>query len=184
MKGKCCSFCCEFGDTRVNFPHIRRTEKISKAEYATKEQFRELFADETNGLYVLSLLLTGDPHMAQTCLVTGLEECVKENFVFQKWAGTWARRIIVRNAVRMFMPSAGTFRAAQTISAESYKIDMTRSSQPGSSFANILKLDDFERFVYVLSVLEKYSDQETAVLLNVSRFEIREARARANRFLG
>ena len=160
------------------------TQNKRIAEYATDQQFRQLFADDANGLYVLSLLLTGNSEMAKQCFATGLEECLKERFVFQKWASTWARRIIVRTAVRMIMPRAGTFKAAQTIFREPDKIDLAPDLLPDSSFANILRLQDYERFVYVLSVLEKYSDQEIALLLNVSRSEVSERRARANESCG
>ena len=44
--------------------------------------------------------------------------------------------------------------------------------------------DDFERFVFVMSVLEQYSDQECLLLLASSPREIREARARAFAQLG
>lgn len=45
--------------------------------------------------------------------------------------------------------------------------------------ASILGLETFERFVFVMSVLEKYSDQDCSVLLGRSRHEIGEARMRA-----
>jgi hypothetical protein len=48
-------------------------------------------------------------------------------------------------------------------------------------FASILSLNDFERFVYVLSVLERFSDQECTVLLGISREEVQETRAQAQR---
>ena len=43
----------------------------------------------------------------------------------------------------------------------------------------VLGLGDFERFVFVISVLEHYSEHECALLLSCSSKEIREARARA-----
>lgn len=46
-------------------------------------------------------------------------------------------------------------------------------------FAAILELPDFERFVYVLSVLEGCSDQQCAALLGVSPQQIEETRLRA-----
>jgi DNA-directed RNA polymerase specialized sigma24 family protein len=46
-------------------------------------------------------------------------------------------------------------------------------------FSAILALPDFERFVYVLSVLECCSDQECATLLGVSPQQIEETRLRA-----
>ena len=46
-------------------------------------------------------------------------------------------------------------------------------------FSAILELPDFERFVYVLSVLEGCTDQQCATWLGVSQQQIEEARLRA-----
>ena len=46
-------------------------------------------------------------------------------------------------------------------------------------FSAILELPDFERFVYVLSVLEGCTDQQCAALLGVSSQLIEETRLRA-----
>jgi hypothetical protein len=43
----------------------------------------------------------------------------------------------------------------------------------------VLVLGDFERFVFVLSVLERYTDRECSVLLKSSLQEIEETRRRA-----
>ncbi len=48
-----------------------------------------------------------------------------------------------------------------------------------SQFAAILALPDFERFVYVLTVLEGWADRECATLLGVSPQRIEEARLHA-----
>ena len=58
------------------------------------------------------------------------------------------------------------------------------SSLPGVAsrdprFSAILALPDFERFVYVLSVLEGCTDQECAAWLGVSPRQIEETRLRA-----
>jgi DNA-directed RNA polymerase specialized sigma24 family protein len=46
-----------------------------------------------------------------------------------------------------------------------------------------LSLEDFERFVFIMSVLEHYSDHDCALLLDCSVREILESRARALREL-
>jgi DNA-directed RNA polymerase specialized sigma24 family protein len=43
----------------------------------------------------------------------------------------------------------------------------------------VLRLADFERFVFVMSVLEHYSEHDCALLLGCSDREIREGRSRA-----
>jgi DNA-directed RNA polymerase specialized sigma24 family protein len=43
----------------------------------------------------------------------------------------------------------------------------------------VLRLADFERFVFVMSVLEHYSEHDCTLLLGCSAREIREGRTRA-----
>jgi hypothetical protein len=140
---------------------------------ATAEDFRKLFTEDSNGLYLLSFLLTANHEKAEQCLVDGLDDCVDGNAVFEEWAGSWARRAIVRNAIRMIAPHDG--QAKPTKNA---------FQPPGAS--GVLKMpvqnaafNDLERFVYVLSVLESYSDQDCVVLLGISRQEVRATRALA-----
>jgi len=57
-----------------------------------------------NGLYLLSLLLTADREKAEQCFVSGLEDAVDGNPVFKEWARSWARRVIIQNAVRVINP--------------------------------------------------------------------------------
>jgi hypothetical protein len=55
------------------------------------------------------------------------------------------------------------------------------SSGPGKYFEidAVLRLEDHERLVFVMSVLEHYSEHNCALLLGWSVREIREARTRA-----
>ena len=46
-------------------------------------------------------------------------------------------------------------------------------------FASVFELEEFERFVYVLSVLDNYTDPECADLLESSLQEVEKARHRA-----
>jgi DNA-directed RNA polymerase specialized sigma24 family protein len=58
---------------------------------------------------------------------------------------------------------------------------LPRLASQDPRFSAILALPDFERFVYVLSVLEGCSDQQCAALLGVSPQQIEETRLRALR---
>jgi len=53
---------------------------------------------------------------------------------------------------------------------------LPRLASQDARFSAILALPDFERFVYVLSVLEGCTDQECATFLGVSPQQIEEAR--------
>ncbi len=150
------------------------TKQITKTNpYASVADFQRIFDEDMNSLYLLSLLLTGAREKAEQCFISGLQEATKENPVFKEWARSWARRMIVLNAVRVMEPrptagSGGSNSALlNTLSAE---------QRP---FAAILELEPFDRFVYVMSVLERYSDQHCAVFLGCSRQDILTARSRA-----
>jgi DNA-directed RNA polymerase specialized sigma24 family protein len=131
-----------------------------------------------NGLYQLSFLLTGDHEKAEKCLVAGIEDCVDANRVFREWARSWAKRIIIANAIRELKPrpSLPSSPPAATVFAHS-----EQSSGSGGHYdlETVLGLVNFERFVFVMSVLENYSHHECALLLGCSVLEIRQARLHA-----
>jgi len=161
--------------------HIRVHEEKAN-RYATREDFRRIFSEDTNGLYQLSLLLTRDSVKAEQCFVGGLEDCVTGNSVFREWARSWAKRAIIQNAIRKLNPRPRRpSPASPTVFAD---IDQL-SSGPGKYFEidAVLRLEDHERFVFVMSVLEHYSEHDCALLLGWSVREVREARTRALREL-
>jgi hypothetical protein len=169
--------------TRVSCLSAQRFQGNSKSEYATSEDFRKLFTEDAQSLYLLSFLLTADHEKAERCFVGGINDCVDGNSVFHEWARSWARRVIVRNAVRTVdprpvsaKPEPGTFQST----GEADRLVIALHKEP---FAGVLALEDFERFVYVLSVLERYPEAECTALLSVSRREIRDARLRAIRHI-
>jgi hypothetical protein len=51
-----------------------------------------------------------------------------------------------------------------------------RTQDADYAIARILRLEHFERFVFVMSVLEKYSDQDCSVLLGCSRQDVGETK--------
>ena len=157
--------------------NTHRIPESGRSGYATAEDFRELFTEDPNGLYMLSLLLTANHEKAEQCFVAGLDDCVDGNAVFQEWAGMWARRVIVRNAIRIIAPHKGEPQPTEIADQPAGKRRRLEMPVQDVPFASILNLNDFERFVYVLSVIERFSDQECAVLLGISWKEMRETRA-------
>jgi len=147
--------------------------------YASRKDFRRIFAEDLDGLYQLSFLLTRDPEKAEQCFVSGLEDCVAGNSVFREWAHSWAKRAIVQNAIRELRPRPSLSNSPAS-AAIFLDIDR-RSSGPANHFAidAVLGLEDYERFVFVLSVLEHYSQHDCALLLGCSVPEVREAHIRA-----
>ena len=147
--------------------------------YASCEDFLKVFDEDLHGLYQLSFLLTGNHQKAEGCFVAGIEDCVKANRVFREWARAWARRMIVENAIRELNP-----RRQRSNSPAPLATVFSRNQQPSSPIGSfdrdaMLGLADFERFVFVLCVLERYPMHECAVFLGCSRSEVREACAQA-----
>ncbi len=158
--------------------HIQGREEQAN-QYASREDFHTIFSEHLNELYQLSFLLTRDPAKAERCLVGGIEDCVAENRVFREWARSWAKRTIVQNAIRELKPrpSHSNSPLSETISPHIGQL----SIGPGGHFAidAVLGLEDFDRFVFVMSVLEHYSEHDCALLLGCSARDIREGRTRA-----
>jgi DNA-directed RNA polymerase specialized sigma24 family protein len=150
----------------------------SNSPYATREDFCRIFETDMNRLYLLSLLLTADAELAQKCFVRGLEDSKSGNPVFTEWAESWARRTIIVNAIRMIGPRPGNSSLFARKSAPKNVPELPEK------LAAILELPAFERFAFVMSVLEGYSARDCRLLLNCSNFDIAEARAQAFQQLG
>ena len=146
--------------------------------YATRGEFLHIFDEDMNALYQLSFLLTGDHQTAERCFVAGIEACAKENGVFREWARAWAKRVIVKNAIRELNPRRKDSSSCSMPAVFSHN---RQSSSPIGHFDvdSVLGLADFERFVFVLFVLEHYREHECALLLGCSASEVREARTQA-----
>lgn len=152
----------------------RAMRKQEPSPYASKRDFCQIFEKNMSPLYLLSFLLTGDEATAEQCFVGGLHIAQEGNLVFKEWAETWARRTIILNAIRMIRPRLTS--DSVTVS-ESGRASHPAIEQP--EISAIVGLPAFERFAFVMSVLEGYADHECALHLNGTVGEIREARSRA-----
>lgn len=138
-----------------------------------------ILTDEMRGLYLFSFLLTADNDMAEHCYVRGLGECVEGISVFMDWVRSLARGIILKHAIRMIMPAP-----EHTDNLSLIDLKLAEASGKNSLFASIVALDAFERFVFVMSVLEKQSDEDCSMLLGCSRRDVVIARELALKRLG
>jgi hypothetical protein len=158
--------------------HIKVREEQAN-RYASREEFSAIFSEPLNELYQLSFLLTRGPAKAGRCLVSGFEDCVTGNRAFREWARSWAKPTIVQNAIRGLKPRPihSNSPLPETILRDIGQL----WSVPGGHFAVDAGLgrEDFERFVFVLSVWEHYSERDCCLLLGYSAREIREAHGRA-----
>jgi hypothetical protein len=130
------------------------------------------------GMHWLAFLLTADPTKAEECFVGGLGDCVEGSSVFRDWAQSWARRTIIQNAIRMLAPRKNHSAVAEAPS-DPVSCSFGRTPEAGYAIGSILRLEAFERFVFVMSVLEKYPDHDCSVLLGCALQDIGETRMRA-----
>jgi hypothetical protein len=153
--------------------------KDESDRYASREDFCRIFTEDLDGFYQLSFLLTRDREKAERCFLGALEDCVADTSVFREWARSWAKRAIIQNAIREMTARPGLSNSPPSPPIVS-DIDQL-SSGPGGhcEIDAVLRLEDYERFVFVMCGLEHYSQHDCAVLLERSVPEVREANSRA-----
>jgi hypothetical protein len=156
----------------VNMPEAKHM--TSPTMYASSGDFRRIFHEETDSLYQLSFLLTADHEKAEQCFISGFEDSVKGSPVFKEWARSWARRTIIQNAVRVISP-----RPMEEHTPSRFNSGGKTMTAEQAEIAAVLELGPFERFVYVMSVLEHYSDRDCLVLLGCAQRDVIAARIRA-----
>jgi len=161
--------------SKVNRSQLAGTGTKRASVYATRSDFCRIFMEDMDGLYLLLLLLTADHDKAEQCFVVGLEDCVQGNPVFKEWAHSWSRRTIIKHAIRMISPVPNQARSTSEITSN----EVEGASEANASMAAVFRLEPFERFVFVMAVLEGYSNQECALLLNCMRQDVVTLRARA-----
>jgi len=157
------------------------TEIVSSHVYATAADFEQIFTEDMSGLYLLSFLLTGDGDKAQECFVAGIGESTKGNRVFKEWARSWARRTIIKSAIRLIEPRhrPGSAPRNPAVARTTDKVPLALQAEVSA----ILELAPFDRFIFVMSALERYSDHDCSILLGCARMDVTAARARALRQL-
>jgi hypothetical protein len=130
--------------------------------------------EEMQSMYLLSFLLTADHDKAEQCLVSTIGEGPEGIGVFMDWTRLWARRAVIEHAIDLIVPAP---EHADDVS----RVSLTEPARWTDKipFAAILLLDAFERFVFVMSILEGESDEECAILLRCSRRDVMMARVLA-----
>ena len=143
--------------------------------YATTAKFCGIFEEDMQSLYLLAFLLTANHEHAEQCFCAAMEDGLNEHSVFKEWARSWSRRIVIKNAIRLF---------ATSLSAHSPR-QPDRWAEAGVELAvcttinSVTQLASFDRVVFVLTVLERYSARECALLLDCSVRDVQGARMRA-----
>ncbi len=124
-------------------------------EYTSASEFCEMFLNDMPALFQLAFLLTSSTEQAEAVLLAALGDC-KRAKVFRPWAASWSKLAVIERALKAM--AAGLANSAAT--------NASAAAQP------ILQLRPLERAVYVLTVLEKYSVRDCAVLMRLSKREV------------
>lgn len=93
--------------------------------------------------------------------------------MFREWARSWSKRAIVKRAIRMMAPAPEDPRPAAMVSHDPV------SGEHGALVEAVVALAPFQRFVFVMAVLEGYSVTECALLLGCPAREVVVARTEA-----
>lgn len=147
---------------------------MNRNDYATQSDFCAIFRQQLDRLHFLALILAGDELIAEKCFLAAFDSCAQETRVFRESALSWSRRSVIKNAIRIVLPAPGNS-SRQCLVAKRSSLDLDEDA----SLKCLQDLPPFDRFVFVMSVLERYSDRECALLLGCSYADILPARIRA-----
>jgi hypothetical protein len=152
-----------------------------RCEYARKEEFVSVFECERLGLQRLALLLTANSEAAKQCLIRAFRECIASSSVSKEWVLSWTRRMVIRNAISLVMGPGGQSFVDTNDNADNGLIDFSLDDSLGAiaESESVLHLPEFDRFVFVICILERYSMHDCALLLGRPPRDINEARQRA-----
>jgi DNA-directed RNA polymerase specialized sigma24 family protein len=143
------------------FRRRNKQKSIERAtEYASCKDFQQIFTEDIVGLHRLAFLLTADHAKAEQCFVAGLEDSIHGNPVFRQWARSWSKRAIIRSAIKAIAPVPTHGVLPETADAQWQNGDDVESIA-----AVVAGWEPFERFVFVMAVLEGYGLRECAALL-------------------
>lgn len=144
---------------------------------ATASEFQNLFATEKREFYCLAFLIITDSAKAEECLVEAMNDCAYGSSVSKEWMRSWARRVVIRSAIRIAGELQGersVISSAHACLAANSKAQEIEPYGDGVS-SGVLALPNFERIVFVLCVLEHYLAQDCALLLGRLQQDVQKA---------
>jgi hypothetical protein len=92
----------------MNYRNASLATEEGKRKYTAHDTTRRAPAEDRTRLYLLSFLLTADRTKAERCFVPGLDLAAEDNAALRDWAHSWARRIVIGNALRVIAPHPET----------------------------------------------------------------------------
>jgi DNA-directed RNA polymerase specialized sigma24 family protein len=149
------------------FRRRNKQKTIERAtEYASCKDFKQIFTEDMVGLHRLAFLLTADHAKAEQCFVAGLEDSIHGNPVFRQWARAWSKRAIIQSAIKAIAPTPTRHGALLDGALPGTAEAQWQNRNDVESIAAVVaSWEPFERFVFVMAVLEGYGLRECAALL-------------------
>jgi hypothetical protein len=135
--------------------------------YATCADFCAILAKNLRPLYLLAFLLIGNHAEAEQCFVATIDDCIGAKSVFKGWENSWSKRCLIINAICRVFRTPGKRQEAKAESPEHLAV------------LGLIGMAPLHRFVFVMSVLERYSVHECALLLDCRLRDVVEARIEA-----
>lgn len=154
----------------------KRANGEGRNDYAAHSDFCAIFLQHLDRLYLLALILMGNEASAEKCFLEALDFCVQESPVFKESAVAWSRRSVIKTAIRLMSPGPADS-PGPGFPGNGSKLD----PDPNGLLKHVRALAPFDRFVFVMSVLERYSERDCGLLLGCSFADILPARIRALR---
>src|SRR5216684_2100371 len=149
-----------------------------RADYAKHADFCQVFQRDMKPLYLLAFLLTANHKEAERCFALTVEKAFKEPTVFKEWARSWVKRSLIEYAIHIV--SSASARTGEK--RDLWNAAPHETHREGDIDA-VTKLAPLERFVFVMSILERHSNCECALLLGCSINKVAQARRKALRRL-
>jgi len=169
----------------IKFQWLRKLAN-EEDDHARLEECVRVFERERIGLQELALLLTGNADAVGHCLSRAFRDCISSSAVSKDWVLRWIRRLIIRNAINLVMnPGEDSLvEVSDDEATESTAFPRVDSPRATADSDSILNLPEFERLVYVICVLERYSMYDCALLLGRSLRDVNEVRQRVGDYFG
>lgn len=155
---------------------LRAAAPAVQSRYATAEAFTALFRAEMSCMFHVAFLLTANLVSAEECFIAALDDCVRKDSVFLECAPAYARYAVIRRATK----------AISDRLQESPRSDTGQSETPTGPYKSdpLFLLPVFERAVFILCLLERFSDKQASLLLGATPEAVRRARIHGVERLG
>jgi DNA-directed RNA polymerase specialized sigma24 family protein len=145
-----------------------------RADFANHADFCDVFRNDTKPLYLLAFLLTANHKKSEKCFVDTIEEAFKKQAVFKDWARSWVRRSLIKNAIEIVSPSS-----PRKVEKRDVWSEQQPHTQRECEINAVTKLDPLERFIFVMSIVERHSNWDCALLLGCSKNDVAQVRMKA-----